>query len=92
MKKSRLLIVFSLIIVLAFINGCKKKDAGEAMSASGDMYAGVRGKVVTMAGPFVDNDAVKFNESVTAFEEKTGIDIQYEGSKEFEASIAIRIE
>jgi alpha-glucoside transport system substrate-binding protein len=51
-----------------------------------------KGTVVSMAGPFVDNDAVKFDQSVKDFEDKTGIDIQYEGSKEFEASIAIRID
>ncbi len=51
-----------------------------------------KGTVVTMAGPFTDEDAVKFNNSVAEFEEKTGIDIQYEGSKEFEASISIRID
>jgi alpha-glucoside transport system substrate-binding protein len=57
-----------------------------------DAYAGkFKGKVVTMAGPFVDNDAVKFDMSIKAFEDKTGIDIEYEGSKEFEASIAIRV-
>ena len=50
------------------------------------------GTVVTMSGPFTDNDAVKFDESIKSFEEATGIDIQYEGSKEFEASIAIRVE
>jgi alpha-glucoside transport system substrate-binding protein len=58
-----------------------------------DAYAGkLKGKTVTMNGPFTDNDAVKFNESVKAFEDATGIDIQYEGSKEFEASISIRID
>jgi alpha-glucoside transport system substrate-binding protein len=57
-----------------------------------DAYAGkFKGTTVTMDGPFTDNDAVKFNESVKAFEEATGINIQYEGSKEFEASISIRI-
>ena len=57
-----------------------------------DAYAGkLKGTVVTMSGPFTDNDAVKFNESVREFEARTGIDIQYEGSKEFEASISIRI-
>ncbi|MBN1428052.1 MAG: carbohydrate ABC transporter substrate-binding protein [Anaerolineae bacterium] len=50
------------------------------------------GTVVTMAGPFVDSDAVKFEESIKDFEEKTGIDIQYAGSKEFEASISISID
>ncbi|MFC0391747.1 ABC transporter substrate-binding protein [Paenibacillus mendelii] len=50
-----------------------------------------KGKKVTMFGPFTDADEVKFNESVKAFEEKTGIDIAYEGSKEFEATIAVRV-
>jgi alpha-glucoside transport system substrate-binding protein len=51
-----------------------------------------KGKVVTMSGPFTDNDAVKFDASMVRFEEKTGIDIQYAGTKEFEASIAIAVE
>jgi alpha-glucoside transport system substrate-binding protein len=56
-------------------------------------YAGqYKGTKVTMAGPFTDNDAVKFDQSVKAFEDATGIDIQYTGSKEFEASIRIQIE
>ena len=50
------------------------------------------GTVVTMTGPFTDEDAVIFDNSIAAFEEATGIDIQYEGSKEFEATIAIRVE
>jgi alpha-glucoside transport system substrate-binding protein len=56
-------------------------------------YAGMYdGTVVTMAGPFTDADAVIFENSIVAFEEATGIDIQYEGSKEFEASITIRLD
>jgi len=50
------------------------------------------GTVVTMNGPFTDEDAIKFANSIAAFEEATGIDIQYEGSKEFEAAIGIRVE
>ncbi|RJP52401.1 MAG: extracellular solute-binding protein [Anaerolineaceae bacterium] len=58
-----------------------------------DAFAGMySGTVVTMAGPFTDADAVKFDDSVKAFEAATGIDIQYEGSKEFEASITIRLD
>lgn len=56
-------------------------------------YAGeYSGKVVTMSGPFTDNDAVLFDESIKDFEAKTGIDIQYSGSKEFEAQITIQVE
>jgi alpha-glucoside transport system substrate-binding protein len=51
-----------------------------------------KGTSVSMTGPFTDEDAVKFDNSVADFEEKTGIDIQYEGSKEFEASISVRVD
>ncbi len=51
-----------------------------------------KGTTVTMAGPFTDQDAVKFNESVADFQNKTGITIDYSGSKEFEASIRISVE
>jgi alpha-glucoside transport system substrate-binding protein len=65
--------------------------AGTGTALERAMAGEFKGKVVTMAGPFTDEDAVKFNNSVKDFEDKTGIDIQYEGSKEFEASIAIRV-
>ncbi len=58
-----------------------------------DAFAGLyTGTTVTMAGPFTDQDEVIFNDSIAGFEEKTGIDIVYEGSKEFEANINIRLD
>lgn len=51
-----------------------------------------KGTTVTATGPFVDADAQKFDATVKAFEEQTGIDIQYQGSKEFEASIKAAVE
>ncbi|MDA3956198.1 ABC transporter substrate-binding protein [Oceanispirochaeta sp.] len=89
-------VAFLMIASLSFM-GCQKKEEAVAAApaeekAVADQYAEVRGTVVTMAGPFVDNDAIKFEQSIKSFEEMTGIDIQYEGSKEFEASIGIRIE
>src|SRR5215510_7308832 len=58
-----------------------------------DAYTGkFKGTTVSMTGPFADADAVKFDNSVKAFEDATGIDIQYAGSKEFEASIRIAVE
>ncbi|MDY7028477.1 MAG: ABC transporter substrate-binding protein [Spirochaetota bacterium] len=92
MKK---IILFTLLVLLTasmvFAGGQKEAPPAEAPKAD-DPYAEVRGTVVTMSGPFTDNDAIKFEESVKSFEEETGIDIQYEGSKEFEASIGIAIE
>jgi alpha-glucoside transport system substrate-binding protein len=50
------------------------------------------GTVVTMSGPFTDEDEVKFNASIAEFEAWTGIDIQYTGSKEFEAAIRAAVD
>jgi alpha-glucoside transport system substrate-binding protein len=58
-----------------------------------DALAGkYKGTVVTAFGAFADADEVKFNENVKEFEELTGIDIQYESSKQFEAIIATRVD
>jgi alpha-glucoside transport system substrate-binding protein len=50
------------------------------------------GTVVTMTGPFTDEDEVKFNTSIAEFEAWTGIDIQYTGTKEFEAVIRAAVD
>lgn len=51
-----------------------------------------KGTTVTATGPFVDQDAAKFNATMADFQAKTGITIQYTGSKEFEASIKAAID
>lgn len=62
-------------------------------SPLGQALAGeLDGTVVTMFGPFTDEDTIKFNDSIAAFEEATGIDIQYEGSNEFETTISVRVD
>ncbi|MCB0235325.1 MAG: carbohydrate ABC transporter substrate-binding protein, partial [Anaerolineae bacterium] len=67
--------------------------ASVGLTCLADAYDGkMQGTVVSMNGPFTDEDQVKFESSVKAFEDATGIDIQYEGSKEFEASIGVRFE
>jgi len=52
------------------------------------------GTTVTVDGAFEGNDpdGVKFDESVKAFEEATGIDVNYIGNKEFEATISVRVD
>jgi len=58
-----------------------------------DAYNGkYKGTKVTMFGPFGSDDEVKFNNSIKDFEAATGIDIQYEGSKEFETTINVRVQ
>jgi alpha-glucoside transport system substrate-binding protein len=85
--------LIALVAVLATALSAVPFAAAQEPSALENALAGeYKGTVVTMAGPFTDADAVKFDESIKSFEEKTGIDIQYSGSKEFEAAIAISIE
>ncbi len=50
------------------------------------------GTEVTVDGPFVDVDEVKFNQSMEAFVEATGINVNYIGDKEFEARMAIAVD
>ena len=73
--------------------------AGQAVIAADmpaeltDALAGkFKGTKVTAFGAFAGADEVKFNENVKAFEDKTGIDIQYESSKQFEATISTRVD
>jgi alpha-glucoside transport system substrate-binding protein len=52
------------------------------------------GTTVTVDGAMEgkDADGVKFDRSVAAFEEATGIDVNYIGNKEFEATISVRVD
>jgi alpha-glucoside transport system substrate-binding protein len=71
-------------------------DAAFPVMPGGELEKAVNGEydgtTVVVDGPFTDADAIKFEESVKAFEEATGIDINYIGSKEFEGSISIRVD
>jgi len=50
------------------------------------------GTTVTVDGPFTDPDDIRFFESVAAFEEATGITVNYIGDKEFEARLSIAVD
>ncbi len=47
---------------------------------------------VTIFGAFVDEDARRFEASMRPFEERTGIQVEYEGSGDFETLITVRLE
>jgi alpha-glucoside transport system substrate-binding protein len=79
MKKIVLvLLIIMITIPMAFAAG--QKDAAPA------------GKVVTVFGAFVDEEARRFEEAIKSFEDSTGIDVRYEGSSEFETLISVRVE
>jgi alpha-glucoside transport system substrate-binding protein len=67
------------------------KVGPELAAAFAGTYKG-KGLKVSMYGPFTTDDEVKFNNSMKPFEDATGIDIQYQGDKEFETTINVRVE
>lgn len=64
---------------------------GEGEEAEAEGEAAEAG-VVTVFGAFVEDEQRLFEESIRPFEEETGIDVQYEGSSEFETLILVRDE
>jgi len=50
------------------------------------------GTTVTVFGAFVDPGAELFDEGMVPFERQTGIEVQYEGSSDFESLITVRAE
>ena len=99
--RRNMLVTLTLVLIVGALLGACSKDTpnkegnGGDTSSSGYLQKALdgeyKGKKVTMFGPFVDEDEAKFLESIKAFEEQSGIDISYEGSKEFEATITVRI-
>jgi alpha-glucoside transport system substrate-binding protein len=77
-----------LLCLLALLLPAAILFAGGAQEPA--MTAGA--KVVKVFGAFVDQEEVRFNEAMKPFEERTGIDVQYEASKEFETLIFVRVE
>jgi alpha-glucoside transport system substrate-binding protein len=69
-----------------------KAAAGTGTFLDRAMAGEFKGTTVTASGPFVDQDAQKFNATMADFQAKTGITIKYQGSKEFEASIKAAID
>ena len=67
-------------------------ETGEGTALERALAGEFKGTVVTAFGPFTEEDAVKFDSTIAKFEEETGIDVQYEGSKEFETTISIRVD
>jgi len=69
-------------------------DEGSADADCSDYeaYGTFEGKEVTVAGTILDLEADRLNESWADFEQCTGISVEYQGSSEFEAQIAVLAE
>lgn len=102
-KTFRLLIAFTAIFALLAPTMAQEEEEFDIMSMQDDdrfswesldafQDLGLEGETVTIFGAFVDTDAARFNEAVRPFEDATGIDVQYEGSGDFETLVRVRVE
>ncbi len=92
MKK---LVLLALVIVLAAgfaFAGGKQEEKGGAEEKSADAPEAEEQKVVKIMGAFRDQEAQRFEECIAVFEKQTGIEVQYEGSPEFEVQIFVQAE
>jgi alpha-glucoside transport system substrate-binding protein len=78
--KKYLVVLLVLLLSAAFAFGGGKQEAA------------VEENVVTVFGAFIDQEEARFNAAMEAFEVASGIDVQYESSKEFETLIFVRVE
>lgn len=68
------------------------EDAADVDCADYEAYGTFDGAEVTVAGTILDLEADRLNESWADFETCTGISVEYQGSSEFEAQIAVLAE
>ena len=96
----RILFTLSLILLMLFLVACsdttaKDQAINDTTTENTEVVetsASNEQKVVKIFGAFVDTDAERFEASMAPFEERTGIDVQYEGSADFESLITVRVE
>lgn len=75
--------------------GCGDDDDDGGEAAPGGEEAGTEttsGGTVSVFGAFVDTEAAAFEEALAPFEERTGIQVNYEGTGDFNNLIRIRAE
>ena len=72
--------------------GGEEEAAAEGSFLEQARAGAFEGTTVTILGTMVDEEAVKMEAAVAPFEEQTGIDVVYEGSKEFETQINVAVD
>lgn len=108
MKQKNLAVLAVLTAGFLVLAGCGQSDQEEQSASGGgddgepakasytdNPYTNgedLSGSTVNIFGAFVDTDAERFERSMEPFEEETGIEIEYEGSGDFESLITVRTE
>lgn len=99
MTKGRAIAASALGVSLVFAMGaCSSDDDDNQPSASGpadcaafEQYGDLTGKSVSVYTSIVDPESKQQTDSYIPFEECTGAEIKYEGSREFEAQLPVRL-
>ncbi|KWV33819.1 ABC transporter substrate-binding protein [Micromonospora rifamycinica] len=73
-------------------NDKKSSDAGSAECAAYEKYGDLDGKKVTAYSSIRDIEADRLAQSWKQFEDCTGVEIDHEGSGEFEAQLPVRVQ
>jgi alpha-glucoside transport system substrate-binding protein len=87
-KKYKWLAAFAALSIVVAACGGGDGDGSTTVAGAGDL----EGTTVNIFGAFVSPEQEAFEASIAPFEERTGIDIVYEGSGDFETQIPIRVE
>src|SRR5687767_8571044 len=80
----------ALLAISMVAAGCGGDDAADDVGTEAEDKAGA-GKTVMVAGAFIEAEATNFEKSIKAFEDRTGIDVKYEGSKDFTEQLTVRV-
>jgi len=72
--------------------GTATTGTGSTPAAQGTVDPSLRGKKVTIFGVAADEQARLFQQEFDAFTERTGIEVEYTGDKNFESLIVVRVE
>lgn len=89
MTRKRILIVLALALVLPallFAGGGKEEAAGGEMEVAEDIGE------VQVFGAFRDQEALRFEQAMEPFTERTGVTVSYQPSSEFETQIFVQVE
>jgi alpha-glucoside transport system substrate-binding protein len=86
--RAPLALLMPLCLMAGACAGDDDDDDGAATETGGEL----EGTTVTIFGPEVEVEAQGFLDSFAAFEEETGIDVQYQGDRSFEEQIGVRVD
>lgn len=82
MRNVTIVLAIAALTTVLVMTGCGQGDEEEVADL----------EVLQLYGPFVDQEETRFEAAMQPFVEETGIEIEYQGDKQFEAQIVVQVE